>query len=183
MAHHLWQAHRDDAWETVLREQWTLTARAPRNADQDSWEFDLMSRQMCASEGPVVISKLHYGGIGYRGPELWSQQQEKVTVLTAAGDDRVKANNTRTRWCAMIGPLGRDRGGVTLLDHPDNPRHPNGIRVHPTMPFFCYMVAQQTPYTITPDQPLVERYRILLHASEPTADEINGQWEDFAKSH
>jgi hypothetical protein len=182
VTHHLWQARRDDAWVTVLREQWTLTAPAPRAADQDFWQFDLTSRQECATKEPVVISKLRYGGIGYRGPELWSQQQDKVTVRTANGDDRTKANNTRTRWCTMIGPLGNDRGGLTLLDHPSNPRYPNGVRVHPTMPFFCYMVAQQAPYTIEPGKPLVERYRVLLHASEPSAKLLNEQSQDFAKS-
>lgn len=180
IACHLWQSPRGDEWLTVLRERWTLVAHAPRDARQDFWQFDLTSTLACPAEDPVVIVQLRYGGLGFRGPALWTQKQEAVTVLTSAGDNRATANETRPRWCYMGGPLGTGRGGLTLMDDPGNPRAPTPVRVHPNMPFFCYMPAQKESYTIAAGRPLIQRYGAVIHASEPSADVLQAIWQQFA---
>ncbi|MGD8239963.1 MAG: PmoA family protein, partial [Armatimonadota bacterium] len=97
-----------------------------------------------------------------------------VTVLTSEGDGREGANETNVRWCTMGGPLEGGWGGVTIMDHPGNVRHPNRVRVHPGVPYFGFMLPQAGDYTIAPGQPLTLRYRIVVHAKMPDAGLLDG---------
>jgi len=178
---HRWEARSGDEWVPAVAERWELTVHAPTSADQDYWEIDLVSEQACASDTPVVITQLRSGGLGFRGHAEWTERKDDVVVLTSEGDDRSTANETRPRWCTMAGPLGDGFGGFTIMDHPENAYHPTPVRVHPAMPFFCAMPAQKEPHTIEPDAPLVVRHRILVHASRPEAEAIDGLWKQFAE--
>ena len=138
--------------------------------------------QTCATDDPVEITRLHYGGLGFHGAEPWNERPTAVAVWTSTGANRTDANGTRPRWCGMGGPLGAEWGGLTLMDHPRNPRAPTPVRVHPRMPFFCSMLAQAESFVIQPDRPLVQRYRAVVHAAEPSVGLLDRLWQSFARA-
>ena len=171
---HRWEALRDEEWEPVLRERWSLRAHAPEAAEPDHWILDLTSEQECATETPLVLPLYRYGGMAFRGHRDWIANKDAVTVLTSEGKDREGADETNARWCMMGGPLDEGWAGVTYMDHPSNVRFPNRLRMHPEVPYFVYTLPQAAAYTIAPGQPLVLRYRIVVHAKKPDVAFLNG---------
>ena len=166
---HEWQAYQDEQWTPVLNERWTLRV----SAAQGVWVIDLESEQSCATDAPVILPKYHYGGMSYRGAREWLEDPAKCVVLTSAALERAASDGSAAEWCFMGGELGEGFGGATLMDHPDNPRHPNQLRVHPTVPYFGFMLPQGGEYEIGADVPHTFRYRILIHAQMPTAESID----------
>ncbi|MGQ9733262.1 MAG: PmoA family protein [Candidatus Zipacnadales bacterium] len=176
---HEWQALQKEEWLPVLTEHWTIQAHAPAMTPPEIWVLDLISEQQCASDKPLVLPQYFYGGMAYRGSRHWLDHPELVTVLTSEGLGRLAANETSAKWCLMGGPLEHGFGGVTMMDHPDNPRFPNRLRVHPKVPYFGFMLPQAESYVIEPTAKLRLRYRILVHAVQPDEDTLNmcfDQW-------
>lgn len=163
--------------KAIIREG--LIARAyaaPRNLRL----IDLAVRHE-ATDADVLLGKLHYGGLGFRGRDEWDGKQGKVEVLTSEGKTRKDANGTPARWIDYTGPLGADGwGGCIVIEHPANPRYPNALRVHPTMCFFSTTLVQPDAYTLKRGEPLVLRYRIVLHDGKPDAALAERLAADFA---
>ena len=83
---------------------------------------------------------------------------------------------SRSRWCGYACRHGEDGGvyGITVIDHPDNPRHPttwwvrnraNYALLHPSV---CYY----EPLQIAEGQSLLLRYRVVLHKGFVSPDLI-----------
>jgi hypothetical protein len=176
---HLWQARRGEAWVPVLRETWTIRVHAPTAADADCWTMDLTSRQECATDTPLVLPVYFYGGFAYRGARAWLEQRDLAWALTSEGKARQSADRTTGKWCVMGGPLGDGWGGATVMDHPGNLRHPNWLRVHPSIPYFGYMLPQAEAFTFEPGKEHLFRYRILVHSSQPTAEQLEALWQEY----
>ncbi|MBM4042324.1 MAG: hypothetical protein FJ290_27855 [Planctomycetes bacterium] len=150
--------------KTILKE--TLVARVyaePRGLRL----IDLDVRHEATDED-VVLGKLHYGGLGFRGRDEWNEKGAIVDVLTSEGKTRKDANATKARWVDYTGRLGAEGwGGLLAIEHPANPRYPNGVRVHPSMAFFSTTLVQPDAYTIKKGEPLVLRYRLVIHDGKP----------------
>jgi hypothetical protein len=164
---------------TVLNEQWVVTVRA-FGGEQPRHVIDLVSTQTCATTEALKLPMYHYGGFGFRGRREWDGVGN-VRFLTAEGEtDRVKANETRGEWCWIGGAVEGGVAGVTVLCHRDNFRFPQPMRLHPKEPFFCYAPQQLGDMEITPEQPYVSRYRLMITDGEvkaTTADEWWQEWE------
>lgn len=129
--------------------------------------FDLSSRQE-AVEADVTLGKIHYGGLGFRGRDEWDGKKATLDVLTSEGKVRKNGNATNARWVDYTGPLGENGwGGILVIEHPSNPRYPNRVRIHPSMCFFSTTLCQTKPYSIRKGEPLVLRYRLVLHDGRP----------------
>jgi len=150
--------------KTLLRE--TLTCRAyPRPTDV--WLVDLEVKHEAVG-GDVVLGKKHYGGLGYRGLDAWNGKDAPIDVLTSEGAKGRSGNFKPARWFDFTGKLPDDGwGGLMVIEHPDNPRYPNRLRVHPSMPFVSTTLPQTADYTIKQGEPLVLRYRLVLHDGRP----------------
>jgi len=163
--------------KTILKE--TLLTRVYATPDGPHI-LDLIERQD-APAGDITLGKIHYGGIGFRGRDEWDGRGAPVLALTSEGKRRKDGNATNARWVDYTGPLPRNRwGGVILMDHPANPRHPNRVRIHPTMCFFSSTLVQTAPYTIKRGRPLVLRYRLALHDGKPDGELAERLFADFA---
>jgi hypothetical protein len=71
--------------------------------------------------------------------------------------------------------------GVVILDHPQNFRAPQPMRLNPTEPFFCYAPSQLGDFAIEPGKPYVSRYRFVVFDGAPDASEIDRLWNDYAR--
>jgi len=145
----------------------------------DRFLFDIESTQTCASGVPVVVEQIHYGGLMIRGHADW-QERKDFDYLTSEGKTKLNGNHTRPTWAAIYGPLDGKMTGVTILDHPGNFRFPQPVRLHPTMPYFCFVPAVLGSFTIEPGKSYVSRYRFCVHEGEPDREVADRLWHDYA---
>lgn len=163
---------------TAFNEDWRVTVLHPF-LDQKFWVFDFVSTQRCASM--VKFPEYRYGGIGLRGNWAWNGK-EAVKFLASDGvTDRIKAHTLRARWCAMHGVIDGQKVGIVVMDHPENFRAPQPMRVHPTEPFFNYAPQQAGDFELPPEKPYVSRYRFVIHEGEPERALLDRIWAGYAK--
>lgn len=145
----------------------------------DRFLFDIESTQTCASGAPVVVEEMHYGGLMIRGHADW-QEHKDFDYLTSEGKTKLDGNHTRPMWVDIYGPLDQKMTGVTIMGHPDNFRFPQPVRLHPTMPYFCFTPAFLGSFTIEPGKPYVSRYRFCVHEGKPDQKAIEQLRQDYA---
>jgi len=163
--------------KTALHERWTVRVYALDNY----FLFDLVSIQSCATDTPLVLNPLHYGGLGFRGSGEWEGNGDRCKFLTSEGiSDRIRSHKTRAKWCDVGGLVNGKPTGMTILCHPGNFRFPQNMRVHPKEPFFCFAPCQLGEFKIEPGKPYVSRYRFYVHDGPANADESERLWNDFA---
>jgi hypothetical protein len=166
------------AGEVVLNEDWQVRAWSTGLAS-GYWLLDIDSQLTCASEQPLKLPEYHYGGMAIRAARDWKPQQ--VKFLTSLGDDRLKGNHTRPKWCEISGAVDGKQVGVTLMTHPDNFRFPEPLRIHPTMPYMVYTPSFLGDWEIRPQQPHRSRYRFVIHDGELPAQTLDRLWQDYAE--
>ena len=164
--------------DVALNEAWTVRAW---NVGLKSgyWLLDIHSQIRCAGDTPLKLPEYHYGGMAIRAAREWKPDQ--VKFLTSEGDNRLKGNHTRPKWCEISGAVGGQQVGITLLTHPSNFRFPEPLRIHPTMPYMVYTPSFLGAWEISPAAPYQARYRFIIHDGDLPATTIERLWQDFAE--
>lgn len=140
---------------------------------------DLESDQTCASQSPVTVDEYHYGGLMVRGAVEWSKRRD-FDYLTSEGKTKKDGNHTRPRWVDLCGPVDGAACGVLSLDHPTNFRFPQPVRLHPTMPYFCFTPAVLGSFTIEPGKTYTSRYRFVAYDGRLSPGDAEQLWADYA---
>jgi hypothetical protein len=168
--------------KAALEETWQVRAFNVGGTPDRPWNlFDLVITQTCSAASPLRLPKYHYGGLGFRGPWAWNGA-DGCRFLTSEGEtNRVKANETRGRWCWIGGVVDGQTAGVVILCAPDNFRAPQPMRVHPSEPFFCFAPSQLGDWAIEPGKPYVARYRFVALDGEPKAEVVERLWRDYVE--
>lgn len=176
----------------VLDETWDLQAYDLG----DVYILDLVVEQQNSTRDTLFLNQYHYGGLGVRGSRLWNQADSGAYLaaaefLTSEGGTRIDANHSRPRWTAMYGvirhgeadsrDLSRTVAGIAVLDHPDNLRHPQPVRVHPQMPYFCLAPIVTDGLYLAPGGRYASRYRIVTFDGPPDPERLDAVWVDFAR--
>lgn len=173
---------------TILRETWTVKVHA------DTGHIDFTSEQRCVADSPLSVDQFHYGGMAVRGSRQWfpdarvsagkgAVKDEFVapcTLLTSEGLTQAQGNHSRPLWVCMTGPVDDAPVSLTLIPHPANFRHPQHVRLHPSMPYFCFIPTVEEPFQIEPGKPWVSRYRIIAEDGEPDAARLDSVQRVFA---
>jgi hypothetical protein len=160
----------------ALDETWTV--RVYRRTD--GFLVDFTSRQQCASESPLLMNEYHYGGMGFRGARHWTDL-DQAGFLTSEGCSRKDGNHTRPNWVDAFGPFDDGPAGTTILCHPDNFRSPQSVRLHPSMPYFCFAPCVDGEFSISPGNVHESHYRFLTHDGPVDPAVADRHWEDYAK--
>jgi hypothetical protein len=145
----------------------------------DAYLFDLELTQICATESPLHILQHPYGGLAIRGNRNWLNP-EKSDYLTSEGKTRVNGNHTRPLWADLSGWIDRKMSGITVLEHPDNFRFPQTVRMEDVRPYFCFAPDASGPFTIEGGKPYVSRYRFYIHDGPPEPHANDHAWQDYA---
>lgn len=144
--------------------------------------FDIESSQNCEGNSPATINEYHYGGMTIRGSREWSQRGQKLyDYLTNEGKNKTDGNQSRPRWVDLFGSADGETTGVAILCHPGNFRFPQPVRLHPTMPYFCFTPASAGAFAIEPGKPYVSRYRYVVHQGELDIQGGDRFWSDYAQ--
>ena len=101
-------------------------------------------------------------------------------MLTSEGKGRADGNHTRPRWVAMCGTVDGAPCGIAALSHPENFRAPQPVRLHPTMPYFCFAPMVGGDLRIETGKPYISRYRFAAFDGEAKPDELNALWREYA---
>ncbi len=166
----------------VLAEKWIVTVYNP-TPGTPYYIYDIDSTQQLAGPDPLVLEEYHYGGFGFRGAEEWRLDPNAVAWLTSAGDDRISGDGQNAKWAAQYGTINGQQGGFAGLDHPENFRHPQGLRIHPTNPYWAFVPV--TPlkggrFSIETGDLYRSRYRIVAFDGNADAALLNRLWDDYA---
>jgi hypothetical protein len=143
------------------------------------WLMDINSSVSCASDSPLKLPEYHYGGMAIRAARTWTPQQ--VQFLTSEGDERIKGNHTRPRWCDIHGQIDGRPAGIALMTHPGNFRFPEPLRIHPTMPYMVYTPQFLGEWEISPGTSSHSRYRFVIHDGNLSAETLEQLWRDYAE--
>ena len=152
----------------------------------DPFEIEMEIEERCATGEPVTLEEYHYGGFAYRGKAEWNEEDPEfkdsnIKVLTREGKNRIDGNHTRPGWVATWGPSGDGTAGVAILDHPDNFRYPQPVRIHPKMPYFVFTPPVTGKYVLEPGKTYNSRYKIVLYDGEPDTENIELLFKEFGK--
>jgi hypothetical protein len=161
----------------VLAETWDLTVAILPSTSLPGISLTI-TQKVIASE-PLELPKYHYGGLGFRGHRSW-KGTKGCRFLTSEGiTDRIKGNESRARWCWVGGITNGSLCGALLASHPQNPIHPEPVRLNPTEPFFCFAPPQAGDRSLAPDSLSHSRYLIVPLDGEPASascDAIARAW-------
>ena len=173
---------------TILREIWTVKVYL------DSGHIDLTSEQICAAGSPIILEQFHYGGMAIRGSRQWFKDAhasagkgatknefvEPCKMITSHGLTQADGNHSRPNWVCMTGEIDSAPVSITFVPHPTNFRHPQYVRLHPDMPYFCFLPTVKEAFTIEPGEPWVSRYRIVAEDGQPEAAELDAVQRAFS---
>jgi hypothetical protein len=118
--------------------------------------------------------------MAFRGNSEWLGQAES-NFLTSEGNSRTDGNHTRPHWVDVHGMVQGQPCGVAVLQHPSNPRFPAPVRLHPQKPYFVFAPVVLGRMTIEPDQPLISRFRYVVHDGSPDPAALDAAWADYAE--
>lgn len=168
----------------ALNETWIVTVYKTHDAAQQPYfVYDIDSTQTTASESELVLETYHYGGFGFRGSEDWTDASQ-VSYLTSEGHTRSNGDGQRAKWVAQYGNVDGAVAGYAAFDHPTNFRHPQGLRIHPSNPYWSFTACTQSAggrFEIVPNAPYKSLYRVVAFDGAADAAFLNRLYNDFGE--
>jgi len=154
-----------------------------RPLGEDEWLLILDLRLEPAS-GPVTLGKTPFGPIGVRMAKTIGTSDGGGLIRNSGGKTGEQGENgvfwKPARWVDYSGPIAPGTaGGITLMDHPDNPGHPVAFHVRADG-WMGASLNLNGPITIEPGRPLRLRYGLFVHAGVPEAGDLDRHWKAFA---
>jgi hypothetical protein len=165
----------------VLTDEWVVVVYKTHDGAAPYFVLDIVSTQETATSDPLVVEERHDGGFTIRGAESWNP--DGWEVLTSEGHTRADADGQKARWCSQYGAIDDRVGGYAALDHPENFRHPQALRVFPTNPFVSYLpvtAASGGRFTIQVGEPYRSRHRVVSFDGDANASLLERLWDDYA---
>lgn len=175
--------YRVGAAAPLLAESRTIAVSAP--AADGSYHLDWTSTFTANADVKLDRTPLpgepggqSWGGYAGLGLRLSPALKSWVYALDGATEHGNALNGKAGRWVDFAGPTG----GVTLFDHPANPRHPTPWKVIQNMPFFAPAPLFRSGLALAAGESLTFRYRIAIRAGPTTAEALLRMWQDFARA-
>ncbi|MBN1418717.1 MAG: PmoA family protein [Planctomycetes bacterium] len=131
--------------------------------------------------GAVTFGKTPFGFLGGRVAKTMGVHDGGGRILNSEGaSGEAQILWKRARWVDYAGPIAPgEENGLTLMDHPSNPRHPTHFHVRGDgwmgASFCC-----DEPYVLEPGKTLSLRYRLYAHRGALAAGAIEARWKEFA---
>ena len=98
----------------------------------------------------------------------------------------------RADWCDYYGPVDGKIVGISMFDHPDNPRHPTWWHVRDyglfaANPFGVHDFEKKPKgtgdFTLAAGQSVTFRYRFYLHEGDTEQAGVAGLYKEYARTH
>lgn len=145
-----------------------------------------------ATNGELVLGDTREGTFAVRVAETMRVPRGTGgRIENSEGQTDLGAWGRRARWCDYSGPVGGGLAGITILDHPANPRHPtwwmardygllaaNAFGQHE---FERLADERAGELRVPAGEAVTFRYRLLLHAGELDRVEVENHFAAFAR--
>jgi len=120
-----------------------------------------------------------YAGLSLRLAQSMRQSQQ---VLNSNGLTNAQTHGQKAHWLDMTGKSESGRiGGITVIDHTQNLRHPSPWYVAQGMPYFGAALLFDKPLILPAGDSLCLRYRIIVHPGPPDKCLIEKERKGFNK--
>jgi hypothetical protein len=190
---HLYTAHLEDgddaafavthaewlsaAGKTILREQRHVGVKL---LPSEEWLL-VLELQLTPAGERVVIDAESFGPIGVRMAKWIGVHHGGGRIRNSEGAEGEPAIFRRTaRWVDYSGQVAAGVvEGITLMDHPSNPRHPAPFHVREDG-WMGAMLALEKPYILEAGQSLRLRYGLYVHAGMPPPERIDAVFRQYA---
>lgn len=171
-----------DGGMMALNERWALRVYSTHSGAAPYYLFDLESTQE-AINSPLRLEVYHYGGFAVRGAREW--RGGNFQFITSEGDTSQPNEMIapRANWVHIGGQVGAAPAGYALLSHPSNYCSPQGLRLHPTDPYFSILpvaVDMCGPFEIVPGTPYVSRFRFVTSDGPADPALLQRLFDDYA---
>jgi hypothetical protein len=165
----------------VLKERWKVVVFRTHARKPPYFLFDLEARDELVGKAPLVLPEYRYGGLGVRGSAEWMEDAARAALLTSEGKGREDGEGGKARWVHMGGKVKGRQAGIAALDHPDNFRAPQPLRLPPKEPYFVYSPMKVGgAFSIEPGKPYVSRYRFVVADGPADKALLERLWNDYA---
>lgn len=176
----------DFSQNELLKERRTTVVHEPDSSEGYLMEFDLkftaLTDVLFERTPPKEFPWGGYAGLAFRPIRSFVQ----AAILNSEGDRSVDdAHGKAARWCDFSGPIDGskgERGGVTLFDHPNNPRYPTPFYVFNDGPlqFLHAAFLFDDSYEMSQGDDLQLRYGVYVHAKEIDSSQAEEVYKRFA---
>ncbi len=192
---HRWVRQYEDGQQSA----WMLSLNAWQNADgkvllnewrrceveplgRDGWLMLVDLQFEAPASSPVVLGQTPFGMIGVRMAKTIGVADGGGRILNSRGHvNEQQVFRKPARWVDYSGRVTDQLGGgITLMDHPQNPGHPAPFHVRND----GWMGACLTlggPLSIEPAKPLRLHYGLWIHSAVPPQAQIENLWRHFAR--
>ena len=170
-----------DGGRVRLRERRRIRIEMPRADGSYAIDWD----GIFFAVGPdVELNKdTGYAGLFFRASPTWREPR----YLNGEGISGPAVHQAAAEWIDLSGIDASGFGpfGVTLFDHPENPRFPapwwrDRSRDDDDIAYIGTGLLFSGPLKVTHSAPLRLRYRILVHAGRPSAEALEAEFRKFA---
>jgi hypothetical protein len=175
----------DASGKKVISEERRMTFRAGK--DVRSIDFD---QYLVASEGLVAFADKKDAGLSIRVPSSMDVTAKLGgTIVNSRGDRDKAAWSKMAEWCDYNGPVGEERLGVAILNHPSSFRHPTGWHVRTyglftANPFASKQFDKNAPdarFELKAGAGIKLHHRILFHKGDEKQAKVAEAFEAYAK--
>ncbi|MBM4086590.1 MAG: hypothetical protein FJ272_17540 [Planctomycetes bacterium] len=175
-------AWRDGSGRALLSETRAITLWRP--TDGEAIVDLLLSFTPATAMPSVTFGKTPFGFLGVRVARTMSVTDGGGTLRNSEGGVNEEGVFwKRARWMDFSGPiLPNEINGVTVFDHPSNPRHPTVWHVR-NEGWMGAAFCQAEEYVLKQGETLNLRYRLLAHRGGADQSAFDAQWRAFAQAY
>ncbi len=137
----------------------------------------------------VVFSDAKDAGLSLRVAHSMSvEANEGGRIVTSEGRIDKDAWGSRSEWCDFNGPVGGERLGIAVMNHPSSfgfptPWHARTYGLFTANPFGLSSVAGEKgdgSVTLRKGQSISTKHRIIFHAGDEKEADIAGAWKRYS---
>jgi hypothetical protein len=175
-------AGREGGGSAIFREQRQFIHRPlSERAYALDFEFILNPLADVLLDRTVFTTWGGYGGLTFRGNRNW----QETRLLFSDGTTSDRPTGIRADWCDLSGKIDgapSATAGIAIFDHPKNLRHPTPW-YGGTGPghYFNAAFLFHEPMKVAANQPLSFQYRVLVHDGIPYREELQKEYDSYAK--
>jgi hypothetical protein len=134
---------------------------------------------------------LQFRVAGHEKHSAWTVSNSEGAVVPSKADTITKdsrkslepVHGKPARWVDLTLDMADGKtGGVTIMDHPKNFRHPSPWHIAAMPHEFHHAPLFSGPYTLKAGNKLSFDFRILIHSGQVDKVFVEKQWKDFSKA-
>jgi hypothetical protein len=177
----------DPTDKAILKE----TRRMTFSGDKETRVVDI-DITLSALNGQVKFGDTKEGTFAIRIADAMTEKAKGGVLTNAAGAQGMKSVwGKPSPWVDYSGNLGNEAVGITILDHPANPRHPTHWHARDYGLFAANIFGEHDFYndkqrdgslTVEPGKPVRFRYRVVIHPGDVNAAKAPQLFKEYSKT-